>query len=280
MFDEVTGSRQYKKFPGLQPVFEGLTVMRKNDDPYAGLADVYDLMAGNPAVQEFYREWRQLLQQTIAERNVAVRTLVDLACGTGNSTIPWTRRRGWRIIGVDCSRAMLRQARRKSKRVRWCRQDLRALSLNERADAVTCQFDALNHILDPVELQRVFDRVAAILNPGGLFQFDVNTEHWFRWLHEREKLFRMGNTYLMSSNSYDHERRIVAFRHLWFIPRKRNYFKRELEVLERPYTTAEIRALARMSGFRVLEVRIQRKLQGKPIRITYVLEKPRRKGLK
>lgn len=248
--------------------------MRRIDDPYRALADVYDLMAGDPALQEYYREWRELLLRTIAERKIVVRTLIDLACGTGNSTIPWTLRRGWNVVGVDRSPAMLREARTKSNRVRWYCQDLRDLRLKERADAVTCHFDALNHILQPRELQKVFIRVAGILNPGGLFQFDINTEYWFRWLNGREKLFCMGNTYLTSSNHYDPERRIVNMRHLWFIPKKGLYERRDLEVKERPYTTAEIRALAARAGLRVLRVRIQRRLEGKPIRTIYILEKP------
>jgi ubiquinone/menaquinone biosynthesis C-methylase UbiE len=90
--------------------------------------------------------------------------MVDLACGTGNTTIPLTRRRGWTVIGVDRSEAMLREARKKSRRVRWYRQDLRKLDLKERADVVTCHFDALSHILVPQDLQRVFFNAARILN--------------------------------------------------------------------------------------------------------------------
>jgi trans-aconitate methyltransferase len=52
--------------------------------------------------------------------------LVDLACGTGNSTVPWTLRRGLHVVGVDSSEAVLRVARRKSPAVRWYREDLKA----------------------------------------------------------------------------------------------------------------------------------------------------------
>jgi SAM-dependent methyltransferase len=246
--------------------------MALKNDPYLALADVYDLMAGDPAIRKLYREWRELLLQTIAERKVAVRTLVDLACGTGNSIIPWTRRR-WALIGVDRSPAMLREARRKSDRVRWYRQDIRKLRLKERAEVVTCHFDALNHLLHPRELRQVFARVAAILNEGGLFQFDISTEHFFRWLDGREKLSSMGKTYMMASNKYDADSRIVVFRHLWFIPKGPRYEKRHVEVKERPYSTAEVRALAREAGLRVLKAMIQCRLDGKPVRIVYVLEK-------
>jgi ubiquinone/menaquinone biosynthesis C-methylase UbiE len=242
-------------------------------DPYRDLADVYDEMASDPGLQKFYKYWRKLLLQTISERKLKVRTLVDLMCGTGNSTIPWTRKAGWSVVGVDGSAAMLRYARKKSDRVRWYCQDIRKLRLKERAEVATCHFDSLNHILSPEELQQVFNRVAVILDPGGLFLFDISTEHWFRWLHERDMLSRIGKNYMISSNRYDPKSRIVEFRLLWFIPRGQLYEKKMVRVQERPYTVGEIRVMARASGFRVLAVKQQWVLEGKPVRLAFVLEK-------
>jgi len=169
-------------------------------DPYARFADVYDSETKDPSIRALYREWRTLLSQAIRHYGIRVRVFVDLACGTGNTTIPWTRRRGWTVIGVDSSEAMLRQARKKSRRVRWYLQDLRRLDLGERADVVTCHFDALNHILVLQDLEQVFFNVARLLNRGGLFQFDLNTESWFRWLSAQEKLYRLPPNYFVSSN--------------------------------------------------------------------------------
>jgi SAM-dependent methyltransferase len=247
--------------------------MQNSTDPYDALADVYDLMASDDALQAFYREWRELLLQTIAERKIQVRTVVDLACGTGNSTIPWTAQRAWTVVGVDRSPAMLKLAKRKSNRVQWYCQDLRKLDLKVRADVVTCHFDALNHILHPNKLQQVFINVALMLDAGGLFQFDLNTDRWFRWLNGREKLYRMRNTFLVATNEYDPVRRIVTFRHLWFIPKRRMYEKREVEVRERAYDTAEIREMIKRAGLSLIKLRAQRKIAGKPIRMLYIARK-------
>ncbi len=153
--------------------------MMKANDPYANLADLYDSFAADNSLRAFYREWKDSLLAAVQQYEVRVRVMVDLACGTGNTTVPWTRQRGWIVVGVDSSAAMLHEARKKSRRVRWYWQDLRKLDLEERADVMTCHFDALNHILDPQDLQQVFVNVAHLLNEGGLFQFDLNTESWF-----------------------------------------------------------------------------------------------------
>ncbi len=247
--------------------------MAEQSDPYRDVAEVYDEMTAAPELQQFYQYWRKLLLQAVSERNLKVRTLIDLMCGTGNSTIPWIRRAGWSVVGVDGSAAMLRQARKKSDRIRWYCQDIRKLRLSKRAEAVTCHGDALNHVLSPEALQQVFHRVAGVLNPNGLFLFDISTEHWFRWLHERDKLWTIGKNYMMASNRYDPKRRIVEFRQLWFIPRGRFYKKQLVRLLERPYTVGEIRVMARTAGFRVLTVKQQWVLEGKPVRLAFVLER-------
>ncbi len=249
--------------------------MPRFNDPYAPLADVYDSFASDRDLQAFYGKWRNSVLEAVRRYKVKVRVLVDLACGTGNATIPWTVRCGWKVIGVDRSAAMLRQARKKSNRVRWIRQDLRKLNLDVRADVATCHFDALDHILDPRDLQQVFVNVARMLNDGGLFQFDMNTEHIFRWLNGREKLFSPGRNYFMASNEYDAGSRIVTFHQLWFIPRGRLYEKRKIRVQERAYAPAEIRRLLEKAGLRLLKTKVQLRIEGRPARMLYLAGKPK-----
>jgi hypothetical protein len=62
--------------------------MAEKRDPYRDLAEVYDELAADPELRKWYQYWNKLLLQTISERKLKVRTLVDLMCGTGNSTIP------------------------------------------------------------------------------------------------------------------------------------------------------------------------------------------------
>ncbi len=241
-------------------------------DPYSNLADLYDLLTKDDDIQRFYRSWRHSLLEAVRKYRVAVRTLVDLACGTGNSAIPWTEH-GWTVVGVDRSVAMLSQARRKSQRVRWYRQDIARLDLKERADIVTCHFDALNHILVHKDLQKVFHNVARILNEGGLFQFDLNTDHWLRWLGAHEKLFRMERNFMMAHNEYDRQRGIATFHQLWFLRRGRVYAKREVTVQERAYSTAAIRAMIRKAGLRLVQATPQSRLEGRTTRMLYLARK-------
>jgi ubiquinone/menaquinone biosynthesis C-methylase UbiE len=238
-------------------------------DAYADLAAFYDQMAADPAIRVYYREWRRSLRAAFAEHGVRPRVLVDLACGTGNSTVPWVRR-GLRVVGVDRSEAMLRVARKKSSAVRWYRRDLRRLRVGERADVVTCHFDALNHLLRQADLQRVFDNVARILVPGGLFQFDLNTRHMLRWLRGRQKLLRAGRNWYVADNALDPRTGIATFRQHWFVAQGPLYRRMEITVRERAYEDREIRRALRRSGMALVAVWVQRMVAQRPGRKVYL----------
>ena len=167
---------------------------------------------------------------------------------------------------MDKSEAMLRVARRKSRRVRWYCQDLTRLRIKEQADLITCQFDALNHVLREADLQRIFDNVGRILRDGGLFQFDLNTVHWLRWLATSQKLFRLGPHAFTAYNEFDPRTGLASFHQLWFVKRGRHYRKFEVTVRNRAYDRATIRRMLRQAGMRLITVRPQRAMGGKPIR--------------
>jgi ubiquinone/menaquinone biosynthesis C-methylase UbiE len=244
-------------------------------DSYRELAPLYDLMTADPGIQAIYAEFLASIREAMRAHRVRPRVVVDLACGTGNTTVPWVSGSGRTVIGVDRSEAMLRVGRRKSAQVRWIRQDLERLRLGVQADVVTCHFDALNHVLEADRLRRVFANVARILRPGGLFQFDLNTLFMLRWLSTSEKLFRVGPHAFTAHNEFDAASGIATFHQLWFIKRGRLFRKVEVSVRERAFDDAEIRRMLRESGLRVERVTVQRRLKGRPIRKVYLATRPR-----
>ena len=243
-------------------------------DPYRELAPLYDLMTADPGIQAFYAEFLASIRGAAKAHHIRPRVIVDLACGTGNTTVPWASGAGRTIVGVDRSEAMLRVARRKPARVRWVRQDLERLRLDVRADVITCHFDALNHVLDAGALQRVFLNVARILRPGGLFQFDLNTRFMLQWLSTSEKLFRVGPHAFTAFNEFDAASGIATFHQLWFVKRGRLFRKFEASVRERAFDDAAVRRMLRAAGLRLERTTVQRRLKGRPIRKVYLAVRP------
>lgn len=239
-------------------------------DPYRELAPRYDRMTNDPGIRSLYEDFRKALTAAAEERHVRLSVIVDLACGTGNTTIPWARARGRTVVGVDASEAMLRVALSKSRRVRWLRQDLTRLSLDVTADAATCHFDALNHVLEAADLQRVFTGTARLLRPGGLFLFDLNTRFFLEWLSTSEKLFRAGPDVFTAYNRFDRESGIATLNQLWFVRQGKSYRKVLVSVRERSFEDAELRRMLRAAGLSLEEVQVMRRMKGRPIRKLYV----------
>ena len=101
----------------------------------------------------------------------------------------------------------------------------------------------------------------------------MNTDFCFRWLHVRQKLYRIGRNYMIASNEYDAKKRIVTFLQLWFVRHGRTYEKREVRVKEAAYTRAEIRGMLRNAGLNPLRISVSRKVESKPIRLLYLARK-------
>lgn len=102
-------------------------------------------------------------------------TVIDLCTGTGASALRLARA-GARIVGIDFSRGMLQQARRKDTRgaeVRWVQADASALPIAScSVDRATCSYAMYEF---PGTVRRaVLQEVARILKPGGKF---VMMEH-------------------------------------------------------------------------------------------------------
>lgn len=123
------------------------------------------------------------MNQRLAQHVGRPETLIDLACGTGTHTVLQAHG-GTRVIGIDLSEAMLHQARRRAagRPITFLQADMRTFDAVKPVDAVTCLYASLNHLPEPEDLTRTFTRVAAHLRPGGVFVFDLNSEHAFQTL--------------------------------------------------------------------------------------------------
>ena len=103
--------------------------------------------------------------------------VVELAVGTGRVAIPVAQAIGRRVIGLDASPEMLRQARAHAAEagvdLLLIEGDMRDLSLEEPAGLIYCPFRALLHLRTWADRRQTFERVAASLRPGGRFAWNA-----------------------------------------------------------------------------------------------------------
>lgn len=138
--------------------------------PYDGLADVYDLMTDGPDVAE----WVERLDGVMRSIDPSVRSLLDVACGTGAPHRTLSQL-GYEITGCDLSSRMLEQAEARGYASRLVQCDMRQVPNLGTFDVATCLNDSLNHLADIEDVQATFRAVRARLRPGGLLVFDVTT---------------------------------------------------------------------------------------------------------
>ena len=161
-------------------------------DAYTVLARYYDQLTGDVA----YEKWADYLQRQFRRHKGEIRTVAELACGTG-TLAALLARRGYQVTAVDRSSDMLSQAEQKCREldVRLLCQDLSRLRLTEQVDAAVCCLDSVNYITRPSLLRQAFRRICQALVPGGLFVFDVKTPAALEgadgqvYLDETEELF-------------------------------------------------------------------------------------------
>ncbi|MGZ4281527.1 MAG: class I SAM-dependent methyltransferase [Gaiellaceae bacterium] len=103
--------------------------------------------------------------------------VVELAVGNGRVAIPVAQAIGRPLLGIDSSPAMLAQARERAAEagveLELREQDMRDFTLDEPAALVYCPFRAMLHLPTWRDKRRVFERVAAALQPGGRFAWNA-----------------------------------------------------------------------------------------------------------
>jgi SAM-dependent methyltransferase len=141
-----------------------------NPSAYDAFAPFYDAFSA----ASDYERWTEQVLALAARHGVQGRALLDLACGTGNSFVPFLRR-GFEVTACDASTAMLAEAATKAPGAELLVRDIRELPVLGSFDLITCFDDSLNYLLDEDELGAAFEGMARNLGTAGVAAFDLNS---------------------------------------------------------------------------------------------------------
>ena len=145
--------------------------MSRVRDAYDAVAPFYDLFTAHHR----YEEWTATLERLARDAGLRGNRLLDVACGTGKSFMPFLER-GYAVTACDISPAMAAIAERKAAgRARVEVHDMRALPRLGEFDLVCCLDDAVNHLLDAADLVAALRAMRGNLADTGVLVFDANT---------------------------------------------------------------------------------------------------------
>ena len=103
-------------------------------------------------------------------------TAMDLACGTG-VLCEILADNGIASAGMDFSSGMIDIARSRDSRIPYEVADMTTFRPDKQYDLITCTGDAVNHIAQLSDVEKIFQNVYAYLAPGGYFVFDLLNEN-------------------------------------------------------------------------------------------------------
>lgn len=133
---------------------------------------VYNVFGWN-----YYPEiFGEQLLEWLRRNHVSPKTSMDLACGTG-VLCEILHQSGIRASGIDLSHGMIEIARAGNPGISYDVADMITYCPERQYDLVTCTGDALNHIGNLQDIERIFRNVYSYVSPGGYFIFDILNEH-------------------------------------------------------------------------------------------------------
>ncbi len=107
--------------------------------------------------------------------------VLDACCGQGRHSLELARR-GFSVVGVDLSEALLYVARQRAAQeglpVQFIQSDVRDLSLPETFDAVLNVFTSFGYLETEDEDRRALARMSRHLKPHGTLILDVMNREW------------------------------------------------------------------------------------------------------
>lgn len=173
--------------------------------------------------------------------------ILDLCCGTGR-LVALLGKRGFKVTGIDNSRAMLAFARRNAPAARFIRADAQSFKVSPVYQAAISTFDSLNHIMSLKELTEVFRHVHAALVEDGVFVFDLNSEQGFRRHWQEHFAIVEDDAACVLRGRYDREAKVGRYDVTVFRLRKQ-WQRYDFTLLERCYSQREVRAALKAAGF-------------------------------
>jgi ubiquinone/menaquinone biosynthesis C-methylase UbiE len=204
-----------------------------------------------------YTEIAQFILARCQAYAPAVHALLDIACGTGNLTLPLAQL-GYQMTGLDRAPAMLAIARQKAtasqQPITFVCQDMCQPYPGAAVDAVTCFYGGLNFLTSAAALHHCFCAVYNVLKPGGLFAFDQFSPAKMHALFTGTKAADYGDFYVITKSTCDAADQIMH-NVTFFLRNGEAHYRREEEQHQlRIHPPAEVQQLLQQAGFALLTV--------------------------
>lgn len=223
---------------------------------YSDFAFIYDELMNDVD----YDKWVLYIEEIINKKEAKVKNILELACGTGNLTIPLTIK-NYDIAGIDISYDMLNVAREKAYEkgieLVLLQQDIAELDFDvENLDCVLCACDGFNYLTYDDEIENCFSKVYGLLKKDGLFIFDISSYYKLSTiLGSNTFAENRENISYMWQNYFDDTENLIDMELAFFVRDENGKFDRFTEThQQRAYTELEMKKFLENAGFSDIDV--------------------------
>ena len=217
---------------------------------YNGLAGSYDAMMTDAS----YLKRVNWLERLFRKSAIPVRSVLDLACGTGTVSCLLAER-GYQVIATDGSEEMLTQAMLKAAMLEECapvflHQTMPKLRLLEPVDAAVSTIDSLNYLTRERDIRETFKRVYQWLKPGGQFIFDVNTPYKLRRMDQQMYMDETEDSFCVWRTFFSERTQICTYQVDLFQEQEDGAWERSFEEhREKAWTMEQLELFLKDAGF-------------------------------
>lgn len=177
--------------------------------------------------------------------------ILDVPCGYGRHAALLARR-GFHVVGVDLSRAMLAEARRRfteRPRLRFRHGDLRRITYREEFDAVINLYTSFGYFT-PAQNAAALRRMARALRPGGRLLVDHRDPAHDAGLPRRLWYPTGRRRFVLEERHFDRRTKITDSTQLIVTAGKRRVAQKTLRIQE--FSLPQWRRMLRSVGLRLL----------------------------
>ncbi len=201
-----------------------------------------------------YKKWARFIEQVWVKLNFKPKSLIDLGCGSGSSFMPFVK--SMKIAGLDSSTEMLKIARKRLKgidhKVKLFKQSFLDIDLKDKFDAAICLNFTVVHIYKKKDFGEFFKNIYKILNPGGIFVFDIKPRKAFLNIFNKRAEFHKlnGSEYKWEVKQYRSDPNL--FKVIFYLKQGEDILKETN--INRVYALKDIKKYIAESGFKLMGV--------------------------
>lgn len=234
---------------------------------YKNFSKIYDKFMENCD----YDKWCELLEDIIVKEKDKTEKILDLGCGTGEILKRISRK--YKCSGLDISKEMIEEAKKKTNEVKFFLGDMRVFNTLEKYDVVFSFFDTINHLKSLEELLDTFNSVSNCLGEKGIYIFDVVDRKFMKKMFKKNIFIEERDEFtLIWEHKIDKKKLLDVIKARYFIKNEKGTYEKYDENYEKKiFSETEIKEVIKYSDLKLEKILKNNYLAGE--RYFYILRK-------